>query len=169
MFEKDAEEFVDSKKSFWRQGRTCIDSVRQAFQKGAEFGYNEGFKDCAKARLNVTTISDCPIKDEWHYLEDGKFPENYRRVLITVLDDEGKRVVVSGMFVTKIINRQKKTKKIWYWLYDSDDVFVTSGSPGECSKPIAWMPFPEPCGGKNMRERKESWKEIVLPELKESE
>lgn len=49
--------------------------------------------------------------NEWHYLEDGKFPENYKRVLITVLDDEGKRVVVSGMFVTKIINRNKKTKK----------------------------------------------------------
>ena len=62
-------------------------------------------------------------KTEWHYLEDGKFPENYKRVLITVLDDEGKRVVVSGMF-------------------------VTSGSPGECSKPIAWMPFPEPCGAR---------------------
>ena len=87
-------------------------------------------------------------KAEWHYLEDGKFPENYKRVLITVLDDEGKRVVVSGMFVTKIIKRNKKTKKIWYWLYDSDDVFVTSGSPGECSKPIAWMPFPEPCGAR---------------------
>ena len=29
-------------------------------------------------------------KTEWHYLEDGKFPENYKRVLITVLDDEGK-------------------------------------------------------------------------------
>ena len=23
MFEKEAEDFVDSKKSFWRQGRTC--------------------------------------------------------------------------------------------------------------------------------------------------
>ena len=32
-------------------------------------GYHEGFKDCAKARLNTTTISDCPIKDEWHDLE----------------------------------------------------------------------------------------------------
>ena len=31
--------------------------------EGAEFGYHEGFKDCAKSRLNVTTISDCPIKD----------------------------------------------------------------------------------------------------------
>ena len=41
MFEKEAEEFADCKNSFWRQGRTCIDSVIQAFQKGAEFGYNK--------------------------------------------------------------------------------------------------------------------------------
>lgn len=27
-------------------------------------GYKAGFKDCAKSRLNVTTISDCPNKDE---------------------------------------------------------------------------------------------------------
>lgn len=38
-------------------------------------GYHEGFKDCAKARLNVTTISDCPIKDEWHYVKDGELPK----------------------------------------------------------------------------------------------
>ena len=83
---------------------------------------------------------------KWNYVDEGKYPESYKRVLITVLDDEGKRVVVSGMFVTKVINRRKMTKKIWYWLYDSDDVFVTSGEPGACSKPIAWMYFPEPCG-----------------------
>jgi hypothetical protein len=33
---QEAEEFVDSKKSFWRQGRTCIDSVKQAYLAGAE-------------------------------------------------------------------------------------------------------------------------------------
>ena len=55
MFEKEAEEFVDSKKSFWRQGRTCIDSVRQAYQKGAEFGYNKA--------------------NEWHYMKDGDLPK----------------------------------------------------------------------------------------------
>ena len=37
-------------------------------------GYHEGFKDCAKARLNVTTISDCPIKDDWHYVKDEGTP-----------------------------------------------------------------------------------------------
>lgn len=34
--EKEAEEFTDSKKSFWRQGRTCIASVKQAYIAGAE-------------------------------------------------------------------------------------------------------------------------------------
>ena len=34
--EKEAEEFTDSKKSFWRQGRTCIDSVKQAYLASAE-------------------------------------------------------------------------------------------------------------------------------------
>jgi hypothetical protein len=34
-----------------------ITDVEQAFIDG----YHEGFKDCAKSRLNVTTISDCPI------------------------------------------------------------------------------------------------------------
>jgi ATP-dependent 26S proteasome regulatory subunit len=34
--EKEAEEFTNSKKSFWRQGRTCIDSVKQAYLAGAE-------------------------------------------------------------------------------------------------------------------------------------
>lgn len=36
--EEMAEEFVDSKKSFWRQGRTCIDSVKQAFLAGLKAG-----------------------------------------------------------------------------------------------------------------------------------
>ena len=55
MFEKEAEEFADSKSSFWRQGRTCIDSVRQAFQKGAEFGYNKA--------------------NEWHEIESKVTPK----------------------------------------------------------------------------------------------
>ena len=38
-----------------------IDFMRKA--------YDEAFKTCAKARLNVTTISDCPIKDEQKIVE----------------------------------------------------------------------------------------------------
>lgn len=67
MFEKEAENFADSKGSFWKQGRTCIDSVRQAFQKGAEFGYN-------KAR-------------EWIYCKD-KLPEDESDVLCLLGKEE---------------------------------------------------------------------------------
>lgn len=44
-------------------------SIEDAHNNGFIDGYHEGFKDCAKSRLNVTTISDCPIKDEWHKQE----------------------------------------------------------------------------------------------------
>lgn len=63
MFETEAEEFADSKSSFWRQGRTCIDSVKQAFQKGAEFGYNKA--------------------NEWHYVKDGDLPKHENYVLVS--------------------------------------------------------------------------------------
>lgn len=59
MFEKDAEEYA---KGIERKASREI--VFFAFKDGAEFGYNEGFKACAKSRLNVTTISDCPNRHE---------------------------------------------------------------------------------------------------------
>lgn len=46
MFEKEAEEYTENPKSAWKQGKTCVGSVRQAFKDGAEFGYN-------KAKLEV--------------------------------------------------------------------------------------------------------------------
>lgn len=35
-------------------------------QRGTEFGFQKGIK----AKINTATISDCPIKDEWHYVKD---------------------------------------------------------------------------------------------------
>ena len=61
-----------------------IDFMRKA--------YDEGFKDCAKARLNVTTISDCPIKNEWHDLRKNPadLPEIKRHYSSkTVITDNG--------------------------------------------------------------------------------
>ena len=66
MFEKEAEEYV--KENFTEYNNVGA-KIYHAFKDGAEFGYHEGFKVCAKSRLNVTTISDCPIKDEWHKQE----------------------------------------------------------------------------------------------------
>ena len=107
MFEKEAEEFVDSKKSFWRQGRTCIDSVRQAYQQGAEFGYNkakgeleEKYKETIcnlEMNLNSVTerLEELNKANEWHYVKDGKYPAHSNRVL--VFTDEGVGFGIYGL------------------------------------------------------------------------
>jgi hypothetical protein len=41
MFEKEAEEYTENPKSAWKQGMTCVGSVRQAFKDGAEFGFSK--------------------------------------------------------------------------------------------------------------------------------
>ena len=48
-----------------------LDAYKIGRYDGYVAGYHEGFKECAKSRLNVTTISDCPIKDEWHLIQDN--------------------------------------------------------------------------------------------------
>ena len=61
-------------------------SIEDAHNNGFIDGYHEGFKDCAKSRLNVTTISDCPIKDDWHYVKDGKYPTDEKDVEVLYQD-----------------------------------------------------------------------------------
>ena len=60
--------------------QTCVtkESLKQAYLAGAEFGFQKGIK----AKINTTTISDCPIKDEWHYVKDGIMPEENQWVLV---------------------------------------------------------------------------------------
>ena len=61
--------------------------IREAFIDG----YHEGFKDCAKSRLNVTTISDYPIKDEWHDLEKDPtdLPKEEKQYVVKAKDLDG--------------------------------------------------------------------------------
>ena len=61
MFEKEAEEYTENPKSAWKQGMTCVGSVRQAFKDGSEFGYNKA--------------------NEWHYVKDG-LPKTSGRYLV---------------------------------------------------------------------------------------
>lgn len=88
-------------------------------------------------------------QNEWCYVE-VQYPPNYKRVLITVLNDEGEREVCSGRCIIKHKNVKmgQIKKQVEYWYYDSDSVFITSGTIKECSKPIAWRDFPEPCGAR---------------------
>ena len=69
MFEKEAEEYVIKKHHIDKTKLPIDFSLRREFsddftdfQKGAEFGFQKGIK----AKVNTTTISDCPIKDSWH-------------------------------------------------------------------------------------------------------
>ena len=69
MFEKEAkkhkEEFITTYINVGG-GLKAADMIgmqkEQSYQEGAEFGYQKGLK----AKVNTTTISDCPIKDSWH-------------------------------------------------------------------------------------------------------
>ena len=59
-----AEELIEESK---RLNTTPRETVRKAI----EFGFQKGIK----AKINTTTISDCPIKDEWHKVADGDLPK----------------------------------------------------------------------------------------------
>lgn len=76
MFEEEAEKYVAEKadkgnfdvekfgKAYFSES-----AMRLAFKAGADFG----FKECAKSRLNITTISDAPID----YAINEKYGDSY--------------------------------------------------------------------------------------------
>ena len=66
--EKEAEEFTDSKKSFWRQGRTCIDSVKQAYIAGAE----PREKRIAELEAQIEKMKCCENCAWWYKLHNGQ-------------------------------------------------------------------------------------------------
>ena len=109
MFEKEAEEFEESKHYRYEDNDYCgdiADGIKQAYQKGAEFGYNK--------------------TNEWHYVKD-ELPELYKDVLV--------------VFPRRDCDVKRLT---------NHNEWVGRGSWCSLTDVIAW-------------------KEIVLPELKESE
>ena len=87
--------------------------IREAFIDG----YKAGFKDCAKSRLNVTTISDCPIKDDWHYVKDGEYPKDESKVLCILGDFENDNCEVGYYFQGK----QEDNKRWCFQNYNLPD------------------------------------------------
>ena len=60
MFEKEAEEYLKTNNLEWElecHRTSPIGEVKQAYQKGAEFGYNKA--------------------NEWHYVKDGDLPKEF--------------------------------------------------------------------------------------------
>lgn len=78
MFEKEAEIYALSNFGFRGKNSQRVLTAKIDYQKGAEFGFQKGIK----ARINTTTISDCPIKDEWHFVKDGDLPKDKKEVLV---------------------------------------------------------------------------------------
>lgn len=56
MFEKEAEEYLKTNNLEWElecHRTSPIGEVKQAYQKGAEFGYNKGYHDAEEHYMNV--------------------------------------------------------------------------------------------------------------------
>lgn len=104
---------------FWKENHekqfgTCepyYGIASYAFEKGQENGYN-------KAK-------------EWQYVKEGcKYPENGESVLVTVLDDDNKKIVTMALF--EVENNKR------FWDIESRLCSIHSGSEEVCSKIIAW-------------------------------
>lgn len=67
MFEKDAEEYADSVDGYEIKTYSISD-IDQAFQKGAELGYNKA--------------------NDWHYIKDGELPKDESRVWLYFGNDD---------------------------------------------------------------------------------
>ena len=82
--EKEAEEFTDSKKSFWRQGRTCIDSVKQAYIAGAE--PREKQIEIDAKQIRALQKQNGELTDKCRMLED--IVKEYIRIESAIFDNE---------------------------------------------------------------------------------
>ena len=75
MFEKEAEEFERRKHYRYEDNDYCgdiADGIIQAYQQGAEFGYNKAFVEADKNLKAIVT--DFNKANEWHRVSD-KLPE----------------------------------------------------------------------------------------------
>ena len=116
MFEKEAEEYAKEVYG----NRTDLDyyGIPEAFQNGAEFGYNKA--------------------NEWHYVKDGEYPKDNKPVLCILGEIDSDSYEIG--YYNDVGNGES-----WHFEnyrlpdYDSEDDWGVS-----------------------------AWKEIVLPELKES-
>jgi len=67
----------------------CIEFY--TYLEGLKAGEKLGLEKGLKAKVNMTTISDCPIKPVWHKVADGDLPPADERfgASIDVLTDSG--------------------------------------------------------------------------------
>lgn len=123
MFEKEAEEYADNQIGCG-DGYYEWTDVTQAYQKGAEFGYNKAKKEFA---------------NEWHYVKNGDYPKDNKSVLCILGDVDSNNYEVG---------HYNDVGSCEHWYFES---FRLPDDDGDNAWGVS------------------AWKEIVLPELKESE
>ena len=79
MFEKEAEAYAIENWEYYEEGKNDSKALKQAYQQGAEFGYNKAFVEADKNLKAIVT--DFNKASEWHYPSKGEYPEEYENVL----------------------------------------------------------------------------------------
>ena len=146
MFEKDAEEYAGNTYEMCSYSGLPYASDRrareQAFQKGAEFGYNKAKvevedsyrESLCNSELNLASITEqleeLEKANEWHYVKDGELPKGLPKpVLVTFHNKFSDKIVIDIARYSLELNK-------WWFIHDLKD----------------------------LEEDVIAWKEIILPE-----
>lgn len=147
MFEKESEEYT----KHWIVDEDSNALMQEAFQDGAEFGYNkakeeleEKYKETfcnLEMNLNSVTerLEELKKVNEWHYLKDGVFPKEGETVYCFCRGYCGASFCATARLY---IGYDDKVKRWW-----------TNAGEGKSEQLIDVI----------------AWKEAVLPELKETD
>ena len=150
MFEKEAEKYTKERAKELDINDCCLAyyAMQRAYQYGAEFGYNKGYHDAEEHYMNVIDSQHKLVEEskakEWHEIESKVTPKRE----------------ISKQFMPK--NKEKVLLK--YHFSGDDEVHISDGyyDAYDFEFHIANNP-------KYRIVCVIAWKEIVLPELKESE
>ena len=155
MFEKEAEEYT--KKNFcgccsltWKsQCKNFVNcGYHDSWKDGAEFGYNKAFVEADKNLKAV--VADFNKANEWHYVKDGDLPNTETKDYTYI--------------------RRRKRYERQFTDYRVIKCYVLcQNEKGKITADVGYFD----CNKKYFLDKAEgtvyAWKEIVLPELKESD
>lgn len=77
----------------------------------------DGYQEGLKAKINATTISDCPVKDEWQYVSEKGTPETEGHYLVC-LRNKDKDILDCWILYDKDVgwySMQIRMKDIYAW------------------------------------------------------
>ena len=77
----------------------------------------DGYKEGLKVKINATTISDCPIKDEWQYVSEKGTPKTEGHYLVC-LRNKDKDILDCWILYDKDVgwySMQIRMKDIYAW------------------------------------------------------